>query len=90
MNAVNDLTPKIMAMLEPFELSECNGNYQQLVAQRMQGMADIHGIAVTELTLDQAVQCIEKASTEWEHLSQECRALERRIRANLPKPKNNP
>ena len=60
---------KLYELLAPLDLSECNGNFERMVNERMQALADIKNCELADLTLREAIGCIEAAQLDFNELS---------------------
>jgi len=60
---------KLYELLAPLNLSECNGNFERMVNERMQALADIKNCELADLTLREAIGCVEAAQLDFNELS---------------------
>jgi len=52
-------------LLAPLNISECNGNFEHMVNERMQALADIKNCELADLTLREAIGCVEAAELDF-------------------------
>ena len=60
---------KLYQLLAPLDLSECNGNFEHMVNQRMQALCDIKNCELADLTLREAIGCIEAAQLDFNEMA---------------------
>jgi len=60
---------KLYELLAPLNLSECNGNFERMVNERMQALCDIKNCELADLTLREAIGCVEAAQLDFNELS---------------------
>lgn len=61
---------KLYELLAPIQsLSECNGNFERMANERMQALCDIKNCELADLTLREAIGCIEAAELDFNELS---------------------
>jgi hypothetical protein len=60
---------KLYELLAPLNLNECNGNFERMVNERMQALCDIKNCELADLTLREAIGCIEAAQLDFNELT---------------------
>jgi len=62
-------TTTLSQLLAPLDLNECNGNFERMVNERMQALCDIKNCELADLTLREAIGCIEAAQLDFNEMS---------------------
>lgn len=60
---------KLYELLDPIHsLATCNGIFERMVSERMQALADIKNCELADLTLREAIGCVEAAQLDYNEL----------------------
>lgn len=56
-------------LLAALDISECNGNFERMLNERMQALCNIKSCALEDLTLRETIGCIEAAQLDFNEMS---------------------